>query len=106
MLCESVTAFVPDKHQALSEYRRVVKLGGFIGLNEGTFVMGKPPDEFLTFIQRTMGGVEFLSPEEWRSLLEASQLTDIVVEVNQPNSVQQRRDELQGMDAQDWLQRI
>ncbi len=106
MLCESVTAFVPDKHQALSEYRRVVKPGGYIGLNEGTLVKGTPPEDFMVFIKRTMGGVDFLDPDGWRALLEESQLTDITVEVNQLNSRQQRRDELQGMDAQDWLQRI
>ena len=33
-------------------------------------------------------------------------LTEIVSEVNQLNSRQQRRDEMQGMDAQDWLQRM
>ena len=72
MLCESVTAFVPDKLKALSEYRRVVKPGGYVGLNEGTWVKGVPPEDFITFIQRTMGGVNFLQPDEWRALLEES----------------------------------
>ncbi len=106
MLCESVTAFVPDKRLALSEYRRVVKPGGYVGLNEGTWVKGIPPQDFMEFIQRTMGNVEFLQPDEWRGLLEGCGLTDITAEAYQLNSRQQRRDEMQGMDAQDWLQRI
>ena len=43
MLCESVTAFVPDKDKALSEYRRAVKPGGYVGLNEGTWVKRSAP---------------------------------------------------------------
>jgi ubiquinone/menaquinone biosynthesis C-methylase UbiE len=106
MLCESVTAFVPDKRQALSEYRRVVKPGGYIGLNEGTLVKGTPPEDFTVFIKRAMGGVDFLEPDGWRSLLEASNLTDIQVSVSQINAFRQRLEEYEGMDAQDWLQRI
>jgi ubiquinone/menaquinone biosynthesis C-methylase UbiE len=106
MLCESVTAFVPDKRLALSEYRRVVKPGGYIGLNEGTLVKGIPPDDFLAFIQRAMGNVNFLDPDGWRSLLEESDLEDIQVWVSQINAFRQRLEEYEGMDAQDWLQRI
>lgn len=106
MLCESVTAFVPDKRKALSEYRRVVKPGGYVGLNEGTWVQGIPPQDFLTYIQRAMGGVNFLEPDEWRSLLEEGGLSDVVARVYQMTSIQQRRDEMQGMDAQDWLHRL
>jgi len=106
MLCESVTAFVPDKRQALNEYRRVVKPDGYIGLNEGTLVKGTPPEDFMVFIKRTMGGVDFLDPDGWRSLLEASGLTDIQVSVNQINAFRQRLEEYEGMDARDWLERI
>jgi ubiquinone/menaquinone biosynthesis C-methylase UbiE len=106
MLCESVTAFVPDKHKALSEYRRVVKPGGYVGLNEGTWVKGSPPEDFLAFIKRAMGNADFLPPDGWHALLETSGLTQIEVKVTQMNAFQQRRDEYQGMDARDWLQRI
>jgi arsenite methyltransferase len=34
LICESVCIFVPDKARAISEFRRVVKQGGYIGLNE------------------------------------------------------------------------
>jgi len=106
MLCESVTAFVPDKTRALNEYRRVVKPGGWVGLNEGTWVKGEPPQDFLSFIRKAMGGVNFLQPDEWRALLEDAGLTDVSADVIKMSAIQQRLDEYQGMDAQDWLQRI
>ncbi len=106
MLCESVTAFVPDKTRALNEYRRVVKPGGWVGLNEGTWVKGEPPQDFLSFIRKAMGGVNFLQPDEWRALLEDAGLTEVSAEVIKMSAIQQRLDEYQGMDTQDWLQRI
>ncbi len=106
MLCESVTAFVPDKTRALNEYRRVVKPGGWVGLNEGTWVKGEPPQDFLSFIRKAMGGVNFLQPDEWRALLEDAGLTEVSADVIKMSAIQQRLDEYQGMDAQDWLQRI
>ncbi len=105
MLCESVTAFVPDKARALNEYRRVVRPGGWVGLNEGTWIKGEPPLDFLSFIRQAMGGVNFLHPDEWRVLLENTGLTEISTEVIKMSAIQQRMDEYQGMDAQDWLQR-
>lgn len=106
MLCESVTAFVPDKLKALSEYRRVVRQGGYIGLNEGTLVKGEPPEDWMSFIRQAMGGVDFLQPDGWRALLEQAGLEEIVVQVHELDSMQQKKDELQGMDAQDWLHRV
>jgi arsenite methyltransferase len=106
MLCESVTAFVPDKRRALDEYCRVVRPGGYVGLNEGTFVKGVPPDDFMSFIKRAMGGVNFLQPDGWRALLEQAGLKEIVARVYEINAIQQRIDEYKGMDSQDWLQRV
>lgn len=106
MLCESVTAFVPDKSQALSEYRRVVRPDGYVGLNEGTFVKGVPPEAFISYIRYAMGGVDFLQPGGWRNLLEQNGLQEIVTRVYEMNAVQQRLDEMRGMDLQDWLHRL
>jgi SAM-dependent methyltransferase len=76
VICESVTVF-PDKQRAVSEYVRVAKPGGYVGLSEGTWVRAPPPMELVAYIDRTMAKATFLTSDEWTELLEASGLTDI-----------------------------
>jgi SAM-dependent methyltransferase len=106
MLCESVTAFVPDKLKALSEYRRVVRPGGYAGLNEGTWVKGAAPSELLEYVHRTMAGADFQTAEVWKSLLEQAGFEDVHQEVFTLEVLQQRRDEMQGLDWQDYKDRL
>jgi len=106
MLCESVTAFVPDQARAIREYRRVVKPGGYVGLNEGTWMKGDPPKKLYDFIVRTMENANFLTFAGWRELLESAGLMDIVVEPQTLSAVRQRLDEISGLDFQDNLDRL
>ncbi len=106
MLCESVTAFVPDKLKALGEYRRVVRSGGYVGLNEGTWVREDPPPDFIEFVRRTMDNVSFLKPAEWQALLIQTGLLDVTAQTFSLNMFQQRRDETQGLDFYDWQHRF
>ncbi len=106
MLCESVTAFVPDKARALSEYRRVVKPGGYVALNEGTWVKENPPADFIEFVRHAMNDVQFLDLQGWRALLESAGLQEVFAQAYPLSMLQQRRDETQGLDFQDWRHRI
>jgi arsenite methyltransferase len=45
VITESVTAFPEDKQKAVNEYVRVTKPGGYIGLNESTWLKVPPPPE-------------------------------------------------------------
>jgi SAM-dependent methyltransferase len=76
VMCESVTVFL-DRQRAVSEYVRVAKPGGYVGLNEGTWVRAPPPTELVAYVDRTMAKATFLTSDEWTELLEASGLTDI-----------------------------
>ncbi len=106
MLCESVTAFVPDKDKALSEYRRAVKPGGYVGLNEGTWVRGEPPQELAEYVRQWMAGADFRSAEGWRSLLEKAGLKEIQVETHELEVIRQRLDEMQGLEWEDYKDRF
>ena len=49
VITESVTAFPEDKQKAVDEYARVTKPGGYVGLNESTWLKVPPPPEMVAW---------------------------------------------------------
>lgn len=47
VITESVTVFPEDKQKAVSEYVRVTKPGGYVGLNESVWLKVPPPPEIV-----------------------------------------------------------
>ncbi len=83
VITESVTAFPEDKQRAVREYSRVTKPGGYVGLNEATWLKSPPPPEIVAWAGQDLGAsVKPLTPEEWTGLLEGAGLTELVVEVS------------------------
>lgn len=75
VICESVNAFIENKPRALSEYVRVIKPRGYVGLNEVTWLKA-PPQELAAYLYRIMGA-EFLTCNNgWKELLEGSGLRE------------------------------
>lgn len=105
VLIESVNAFVPDKPRAFSEYVRVTQPGGYVGMNEGTWVKYPPTAEFLRFIDRSMQA-DFQTPEAWKALLGGAGLEVTAAQVYRIKMLRQRLDENAGLDASDWLDRL
>ncbi len=79
VISESVTAFPDDKRRAIGEYVRVTKPGGYVGLNETTWIKTPPPAEVVEYLFRSAGGVKPETSNGWKELLEGSGLRDIVV---------------------------
>jgi ubiquinone/menaquinone biosynthesis C-methylase UbiE len=78
VITESVTAFPADKQKAVQEYVRVTKPGGYVGLNESTWLKVPPPPELLAWASNDLGAnARPLSSGEWRGLLEAAGLKEI-----------------------------
>lgn len=75
---ESITAFLKDKQKGISEYVRVTRPGGYVGLNEMTWMEVPPPAELVEYYSRTTGA-EPETTRGWKELLEGSGLRDIVV---------------------------
>jgi arsenite methyltransferase len=77
-ICESVTAFLPDKQKGVNEFARVTKPGGYVGINEVTWVE-QPSLELEEYARIIMAGAKFLESDGWRSLLINAGLTELEV---------------------------
>jgi len=97
---EFVTAFPKDKERAVSEYVRVTKPGGYVGLNEGTWIKAPPP-ELVEYLSRTTGA-KFLTSNEWGELLEDSGLRGIEVRTYKINMLNEWINEIRRWDFRDY----
>jgi ubiquinone/menaquinone biosynthesis C-methylase UbiE len=80
VITESVTAFPKDKQRAVNEYCRVTKQGGYVGLNESTWLKTPPPPEMVEWASQDLGAqVKPLTSDEWIGLLGNAGLREIVV---------------------------
>jgi arsenite methyltransferase len=79
VISESVTAFPEDKQRAVNEYARVTKPGGYVGLNESTWLKVPPPPEMVAWASQDLGAnVKPMTPSEWVGLLESAGLREII----------------------------
>jgi ubiquinone/menaquinone biosynthesis C-methylase UbiE len=81
VISESVITFVKDKQKAINECVRMTKLGGYVGLNEETW-MKTPPQEIVEYYYRTWDiKAETLTSDDWKELLRKSGLKDIIMRI-------------------------
>lgn len=94
VITESVTVFPADQQKAVDEYVRVTKPGGYVGLNETTWLKVPPPPEVVSWAEQDVGAtIKPLEPDAWTGLLEVAGLKDIVVKTFPVNV----RDEAKGI---------
>lgn len=78
VITESVTALPEDKQKAANEYFRVTKPGGYVGLNESTWIKYPPTLEMEAWVKQDVGGnAEPQTTEAWKALLENAGLQEI-----------------------------
>ncbi len=99
---ESIAAFVEDKRKAVAEYGRVAIPGGYIGLNETTWIMTPPPVELIEYLVRTTGARPKTS-KAWQELLEALGLRDVEVRTHKVSLLSEWVDEARWLDLRDFL---
>jgi ubiquinone/menaquinone biosynthesis C-methylase UbiE len=86
VITESVTAFPEDKQKAVNEYVRVTKPGGYVGLNESTWLKFPPPPELVAWASQDLGAnISPLTSSEWVGLLKTTGLKEIVVKTHEVN---------------------
>jgi len=100
VICESVTAFVEDKQRAASEYVRVTKPGGYVGLNEAIWIK-TPPPELVEYLSR-IADAEITTSDDWEELLEGSGLRETVARIYKTNALSQWINEVRQLDFKDF----
>lgn len=86
VITESVTAFPKDKQKAVNEYARVTKSGGYVGLNESTWLKTPPPPELISWASQDLGAnIGPLTSNEWTGLLANAGLNEIVTKISAIN---------------------
>ena len=82
VITESITAFPSDKQKAAQEYARVTKQGGYVGLNESTWLKNPQPLEIIEWVSQEVGAqVKPQTKEEWIFLLENAGLEMQKIEI-------------------------
>ena len=85
---EWITGLLEDKERATKEYFRVTKSGGYVCLNEATWIKTSPPKELAEYISQTFGiKGEIPTSDGWQGLLKDSGLRDIKVKTYQVNTL-------------------
>jgi ubiquinone/menaquinone biosynthesis C-methylase UbiE len=97
---ESITAFPENKKRAVCEYVRVTKPGGYVGLNETTWLKTPPPKLAEYFTRMT--GAKPKTPDGWKQLLEGSGLQDLVARAYKISALNQWVNEIRGLDFRDY----
>ena len=79
VLCESVATFVEDKQRVVDEFARVVKPGGYVGLNEEIWL--KEPTPEVVERAKRMWEVKSSVPaaEGWEAILKSAGLQGVIV---------------------------
>lgn len=94
LISESVTAFIEGKRKALNEYVHVTKPGGYVGLNEVTWIKENPPKSLIKYLIHNANGTIPESPNGWKKLLEDSGLGNIITEIYPFNYLNQKSEDL------------
>jgi len=101
LLCESVNVFIPDLQKAAREYVRVVKPGGYVGLNES--VWHSDPPEMGEKLMYELTGQRLRRPKEWIEMLRSAGLVEIQDRTYPVQMKAEMRSQFSFLSTQDYL---
>jgi len=91
---EFITGLLTDKRRAVDGYLRVIKPGGYIGLNEATWVKSPPPGELVEYLANTFGVKEgILTADGWQDLLGSAGLRELTIREYKVDAISNKRDD-------------
>jgi len=80
VIVESVTVFPLDQQQAVNEYARVLKPGGYLGMNESSYLQPNPPEAIVAWAgQDTAMKACIHTSQGWQALLKKAGLEIMAV---------------------------
>lgn len=92
---EFIIGLLDDKQRGVNEFTRLTKRGGYVGVNEATWIKSSPPDELAEYLCGTFGVKgRLLTSLEWRDLLAGVGLRDMVVKTHEVNALSAGREGL------------
>lgn len=94
VLVESVLAFVESKDKAILECLRVIRPGGYMGLNE-VFWTELPSPKMIEINQRIQMGMNLLVLGEWHQLWNAVKLSDKTTRIYSVEMKKETKDRVQ-----------
>ena len=101
VLSESVNTFIHDLERAASEYVRVTRPGGYVGMNEAIWV--KTPTETARETMEQITGQHLRDPDEWVSMLKLAGLVDVTGQEFEIRMRQESRDQLAFLSIRDYM---
>ena len=99
---ESVASLLADKQTGIKEFVRVTKPGGYVGINEMTWLKAGPPPALVDYYFRTTGS-QPETADAWEELLRSSGLTDIVARPRKMENLSEYTAGLQRFGFRDLL---
>lgn len=103
VLVESVLAFVESKEKAILECLRVIRPGGYIGLNE-VFSTEQPSAEMIEANRRIQMGIDLLTLNEWQNLWDSFTLNNKIIKTFEIDIRRETRDRIQWVGWR-WIMR-
>jgi arsenite methyltransferase len=104
VICESVNIFIPDRLQAIREYIRVTKSGGYVGLDE-PILLGDPTPQITAALAKVVGHA-LEPPKLWENLLEAGGLTNLSKNTFSVDMRSESRNQMGFFSLSDYLRLI
>jgi SAM-dependent methyltransferase len=92
VLGESVTVCVQDKDRAIREYRRVLRPGGVLALNEPTWIRAGPPMDIIDWVHEAGDYSGALSAAAWASLLSNAGFESDTIKLHRTDTRTERRE--------------